>query len=74
MSDLRLPEPLETVYRSILATDPTSTVDEARQVLQLVASRHHPKSVSYYTAIARNGGFGGYLQEIRRSGQGRKQP
>jgi hypothetical protein len=62
-----LPEPLRTIMLSLTATDPGATLDEARAVGRLVASRHAPKTVTYYARVADGGGFGGYLVEVRRT-------
>lgn len=60
-----LPEPLGMIRRSLLATNPDSTLDEARSVKNLIVEKHRPKFISYYSKIAHGGGFGDYLADVR---------
>jgi hypothetical protein len=61
----RLPDSVKTIIQSLRASSPAVTVDEARAVHALIVDRHHPRSLRYFTRIAADGGFGGYLAEVQ---------
>jgi hypothetical protein len=61
----KLPELLRLIFTSLRDFDPAVTVDEAREVHRLIARTRNPGNIRYYQSIAKAGGFGAYLREVR---------
>lgn len=63
----KLIEPLSTIARSLDGLD--ATIEETKAIHKTVIERHHPRNViSYCRQIAADGGFAGYLADIRAAG------
>lgn len=66
----RLPEPLRTIAASLAETDPGSTDDDARAVLQWIADQARAggnpvRGTRYYQVIAAGDGFSVHLANVR---------
>lgn len=62
---IAMPGVLGTIAESLAITGEDATEIETRAILRLIVERHRPRSPKYYTKIAAESGFTGYLAEVR---------